>query len=998
MKRFLLSLVTLLSLCAAAQPIGGLLEQYNMTRLDLTAGLPHDNVNHIFVDSHGFVWVSSYGGGAVRYDGYSFMAPDMGGAHATLSNSCKGFAEDTHQRLWIAYDEGTVVMDLKTMTRVVPVCGTGDVKRWLEQPTVKVYCDAKGGMWQVGRDSIYHYEFDDTGAVTHVSSCGYVGNTPDIAVNDIEQNGTIWLNVASGFYRLRDNGKRLERREIAPVMTTFKGLYVTDMLRRGNVVWISTNAGLFSYDMFNSTLRSYRHTESPLSLSHDFATSLTLSPTGRLLIGTLRGVNVFSENTESFAHWDASTPESPMSSDFVHCMLSYGGQLWIGTETAGIVKLSPKPLLLRNYVHKAGDPLSLSNSIVNAMYVDNDGTLWVGTVEGGLNRKTSEGGFSHWTTANSLLSHNSVSVLEPDSHGNLWIGTWGGGVNVISLKEPRTIRHLEMPADMVAQTNYVGALAYDRYNDCLWIGSNDGVFLYDLQKGRIEDPFDNNREIRGCIGACVDRQGHLWMGCIAGVCDINLKAGRSKQGKFHCRRLRQKLDQPQSRVIDRITSICETKDGTLWLGSDGYGLYRRVMADGGKEHFEVLTTDHGLANNSVKGLVEDMQGRLWITTNNGLSLYDTRTRTFINYGEHEGLLCQRFYWNSAVKGPDGAICLGSMKGVTEIRGENVGVAYPVNLSFTSLVVDNQEITSANSSVLDSDISHATKIHLHESNKSLAISFSTLSYVAERGYYSYRMKGFEDEWTALKPGEHSVRYTSLKPGSYVFEVKYITDEESDDHSISIKVDVAPYFWKSWWFVILLMAALAGVASWIYQQRMEAWRRQEAEKLLLPIRKAIDDSDAPEQLQRRIQTILDNHEYLKKSYSRTVEADKREAAVSKKDFMERAMAIMESNYANSEFGVTQFAEAIGMSKSMVSKRLNAEVGQSTGQFIRNYRLTVAKRLLLENLANRNITEIAYRVGFNDPKYFTRCFTHRYGHSPSVFKGEDSLEDNNTENTGE
>ena len=995
MKRLLLSFIALATMFAAAQPIDRLLEQYNMARLDLTAGLPHDNVNHIFVDSHGFIWVSSYGGGAVRYDGYTFMTPDFGSGKVAMSNSCKGFAEDRHQRLWIAYDEGTVVIDLKTMTRVVPAYGKSDISRWLGLATVRVYCDAKGGLWQVGRDSIFRYEFDEQGGVSHISSCDYRGNTPDIVVNDIEQNGTVWLNVQSGFCRLRDNGQRLEQGEIAPVMTAFNGLFVTDMLRQGNVVWISTNEGLYAYDTYNSTLRSYRHTMEGQSLSHNYATSLALTTAGKLLVGTLKGINMFDENTESFMHWNASTPECPMPSDFVHCLLNYGGQLWIGTETAGIVKLSPKPLLLRNYVHENDRPESLSPNPVNAIYVESDGTLWAGTVEGGLNCKTVGGGFSHWTTENSSLSHNSVSVLEPDAHGHLWIGTWGGGVHVMTLKEQHWIRSAGIPAEMEMQTRYIGALAYDRYNDCLWIGSNDGVFCYDLQTGKVEDPFDGNRNIRGCVGACVDRQGHLWMGCITGVCNIDLKAGRAHDGKFRCLRLRQKLDQPQSQVIDRITSICETKDGTLWLGSDGYGLYRRVIARDGKEHFEVLTTDHGLANNSVKGIVEDAQGRIWATTNNGLSVYDPRTRTFVNYGEREGLLCQRFYWNAVAKAPDGAICLGSMKGLTEIRGENMDASYPLHLSFTRLVVDNQEITSASSSIIDSDISQARKIRLHESNKSLAISFSTLSYAGERGLYSYRMKGFEDEWTTLKPGEHSVRYTSLKPGSYVFEVQYVTNGEVDNHAISIQVEVAPYFWKSWWFMLLVLMGVVGVAYWTYRRRMDAWRRQEAEKLLLPIRKAIDDSDDPEQLQRRVQTILDNHEYLKKSFHRTVEADKREATVNKKGFMEQAMSIMEENYMNSEFGVTEFAEAIGMSKSLVSKRLNAEVGQSTGQFIRNYRLTVAKKLILENLANRNITEIAYRVGFNDPKYFTRCFTRRYGHSPSVYMEEDVLEDKSAAN---
>lgn len=59
-----------------------------------------------------------------------------------------------------------------------------------------------------------------------------------------------------------------------------------------------------------------------------------------------------------------------------------------------------------------------------------------------------------------------------------------------------------------------------------------------------------------------------------------------------------------------------------------------------------------------------------------------------------------------------------------------------------------------------------------------------------------------------------------------------------------------------------------------------------------------------------------------------------------------------------------------------------GQSAGQFIRNYRLNLARELLLKNKVNRtmNISEIAYEVGFNDPKYFTRCFTKHFNVTPS------------------
>jgi AraC-like DNA-binding protein len=171
-------------------------------------------------------------------------------------------------------------------------------------------------------------------------------------------------------------------------------------------------------------------------------------------------------------------------------------------------------------------------------------------------------------------------------------------------------------------------------------------------------------------------------------------------------------------------------------------------------------------------------------------------------------------------------------------------------------------------------------------------------------------------------------------------------------------------------------------WLYQQRLRAWRRQEAEKLLIPIKKVLDESDAPEQLQVRIQTILDNQERITKSRHRSVETDKQQTKPAK-DFMERATDILEHHYMDSQFDVTEFADAMGMSKSLLAKRIKEETGQSSSQFIRNYRLSIARDLILENYANRNIMEIAYKVGFNDPKYFTRCFTRFYGIAPSLYK---------------
>ena len=953
---------------SAAQSV--LTDQYNMTCLDLSTGLPHNNVNQVFTDSQGFIWISTYGGGVVRYDGYSFNRLEAKGL--MVSNSSKGFAEDGHRRLWVAFDEGTVVIDMRTMSRLTPSYGDSHIGDRLRQQSVKVYCDSKGSLWQVTRDSVFRYTFDEEGRVVHISRCRYHGNTPDITLCDIESNGTVWINIEDGLYRLVEAGDKLIKKNTASAMQQLHGLYITDLLKRNWTVWIATNLGLYAYNQKQNTLTAYRHTGDPYSLSHDHASSLAVAPDGRLLVGTLRGMDVFDEQRGAFDHWNSSTVVEPMPSDFVHCLMVREGQIWIGTETAGV--------MLQHYVHQPDKVTSLSRGPVNAMYAASDGSLWAGTVEGGLNRKEGRGdGFAHWSMFDLGLKHNSVSVLEPDVHGRLWIGTWGAGLNYISLSAHDQVHHVTMPESMTPLTNYIGSLAYDKYHDALWIG-------YDLKTGVLKDPFKGNRTIRGCIGSHIDRDGNLWIGCLLGAFVVNLKTPT-----FSHRLFRNKLNNPESPVVDKICCFCEASDGTMWLGSNGYGLYKRVVSSDGKWTFEVLTTDDGLANNAVKGIVEDEQGRLWITTNNGMSVYNPRTRTFNNYSQRDGLPCQRFYWNSAVKGADGTVYLGSLDGLTEIKGENTEIKYSNHLTFTRLLVDNQEVTAANSDILDADISQASCIRLHESNKSFSISFSTLTYGGEsQGRYSYRLKGFDDEWTVLNPTENSVRYTTLKPGKYTFEVEYTDGIDAEKSVISIQVVVAPYFWKSWWFVLLLLLLLAGVAMWIYRQRIDKLRQQEAEKLLQPIRRVLDESDDPEQLQSRIQNILDNHERLQKSYRRTLEADKQEVLRTKKSFMERATEVMEQNYMNSEFGIAELAEALGVSRTLLSKRLNAETGQSTGQFIRNYRLSVAKKMILENQGNRNITEIAYRVGFNDPKYFTRCFTRRYGNNPSSYTGEDALVD--------
>ena len=888
-----------------------LTERYNVSYLDLKDGLPHNNVSAIFVDSSGFLWVGTYGGGLVRYDGYGMMTPVMW----LNSNSCKSIAEDRFKHLWVAFDEGTNIIDLRTMSGILPESLDKNLQQLLSEPSTKTYCDAMGRIWLVTFSSVHMLTFNEQGHVANICSYAYHGNTPDVSIRDVEGNGRPWIGIDGGLFRMVEKNGRLVREEISPQFRALNGLYITDMLKRDNLIWITTNHGLFRFDPYQQKLDVYTN------LSHEFLSSLALTSDNRLLVGSLFGVNVYDDATDSFSVWNtASNP--PLKSDFVHCLLMDKGLIWVGTESGGIAKLVPRQLLLQNYVHTASQA-SISPNPVNAMYVEPDGTLWVGTVEGGLNRmegekegrNEGEKGFRHFTKENSALSHNSVSALVADGKGRLWTGTWGGGLNVVDLAS-KTVYKVKMPAEAARLTNYIGALAYDATNDALWIGSNDGVFLYDFQTKKLQEPFDECQLIRGCIGSIIDNDGMLWMGCMQGVCIIDLKS--RKNGKFSFRGLRYRLDIPESRIYEKISSFCLTKDGTLWLGSNGYGLYRRrkgVRREGEKETFEVLTQADGLVNNAVKGIVEDHNGRLWITTQNGLSVYDPHSDTFTNYSQADGLASSQFYWNSAVIAPSGTIYLGSEAGVIEVSGENPEAARQGHLVFTRLMVDNQDIM-AGSDYLKEDISIAKVITLSEGNRSFSLDFSALNYGYEsQGIFSYRMKGFDNEWTLLKPGQRSVRYSALPVGDYTFEVKYESALSTvEAATISIDIVVKPHFWNSWWFRLLLSALFVVLIIHIYKRWVTELKRREAEQLMQPIRKVLEESKDPKQLQQRISNILDNQERYQKSVTRSVEADKEEVMKNTKPFMERVMEIMEQHYMDSEFGVQEFCDALGMSRSV------------------------------------------------------------------------------------
>lgn len=141
-----------------------------------------------------------------------------------------------------------------------------------------------------------------------------------------------------------------------------------------------------------------------------------------------------------------------------------------------------------------------------------------------------------------------------------------------------------------------------------------------------------------------------------------------------------------------------------------------------------------------------------------------------------------------------------------------------------------------------------------------------------------------------------------------------------------------------------------------------------------------------LKLRIRNILALRRKYKSMFSTSMNCETLNINASSKDntFMTSAINLMKEHYADSDYNLERFIRDMGYSKTLVNQKLQSLTGQSIGQFMRNYRLNVAKETLTKVECDISVAEIAYAVGFNDPKYFTKCFKELFGVLPSEYFG--------------
>lgn len=823
-------------LCISANQHGGISSRYTYNTITVEDGLPLNFIDDISKDSKGYIWVSTQGGGLSRYDGYEFVQYNVNSYPVALkSNFIRQTREDRFNRLWVASDYGIDIIDLTTMQKsnISYIFDNNLFLRILGCSANSLFTDSAGNMWIVTDSKIHRLDFDDKGNVIRLYTLENEIYDKLYSYSNLrEVNGQIWVGYKGSVYELHsDPTGKLSLHAILSTLNIGLERHIFGFLQKDNIIWIGTEIGLFRYNLLDKSLRQYLHNPNdPSSLSQDMVTDLCLSEDGILIVGTLKGINFYDSLNDNFERVLHTNDIISLNSDFVNCLLPDKNNIWVGTEAGGINKLTLRRLDIKNYIHNSNDPGSIGPNPVNAIHEDLFGNLWIGNVEGGLSlRYKGSNKFMHFYSGNGGLSHNSVSELQEIPGKYLWIGTWGGGIDILDLnKLPHiSIHHLSVEDQF--QIDYVAQIRYDTINNGMWIGTNRNIFFYDLNSHTIHSPLkpEMTVNIKGVIGFLIDDKQQLWMGTSAGIIIADLNSFDKRNFKCSSYFFDPDLSSGNKLFLKNVTTIYQSRDKTIWIGSKGYG-FSKVKPSGSSYVCQTYTTDQGLPSNTIFGILGDEHGLIWISTGYGISCYNPLSNHFVNYTQNDGLLDLQFYWNASYKSSTTEnMFFGSMSGLLELKdSRQYARLVQSKIVFTKLQVLNKTVWMNDGNYLQRDISYADCVDVHERDKSFSIEFSALDYDNPSTIsYSYRLVGFDDKWIDVPSERRFASYTNLKPGSYILQVRCTSDTDKDSENISeLKIVVHPFFYKTTWFIILCIILLICLCFHIYSWRVSQFKKQ------------------------------------------------------------------------------------------------------------------------------------------------------------------------------
>ena len=794
--------------------------------------------------------------GSLRFD-------RIGQEQGHLQQSIAAIVQDQQGLMWFGTQAGLVKFDgyQTTSFRNDPL----DPLTISDNFVSALYVHSDGLLW-VGTQSGLSLYDRRTSTFTNFVRRGkdaiVLGNYKIYAIVSDGADG-LWLATDFGLMRFDMRTRAFEDyRHDKSLSTSVRDNLIIDLARDAqNNLWIATPTGIDKFDPRNKT---FEHIDIDLShrsrLQQNNVMALSIDRQQVLWIGSEAGITKIALNStprrvESFG--DLEGFERSRIQTLFH---DQNDVLWIGTVNQGMLRYLKSNKQFEQFRHRPLDPNSLLHNQVSKIFQDQTGALWVGAKSGGLSRvDLASGGFNRYVQFMqdaSGDSDNRIRAIAADDDHHLWLGTYAGGLLRLNLhnREVQSWRKnsatkLSLPDDQITSL-------LPEKNGRLWVATRTGLHLFDQSKNTFtpvpisDDPNDNYIEkifldkdralwvsSRGglhrklanqqhfstfrhdgdnpssiannwAMALHEDRQGRLWIGTMNGLDYFD-----PKEEKFI--HLQHKDLDKNSLSHNRIHSLFEDSQARLWVGTSG-GLNRMEKSADGKYQFQFYPTKADGSAESIGGILEDAAGNIWTSSTAGISRLYVDSGKIKNYTSKDGLIEGSFLIGAVLQSADGHMNFGGLTGLTRFKPEEIiDNPIPPKVLITDLLLSNQSITHLTKDGkprLTGAIYDAKEIQLSYLDSIFSVEFSALHFAdPSENRYAYQLVGFDPSWVQTDAKKRFATYTNLDPGRYSFRVKASNKNGVwNDDGVSLTINITPPFWKTWWFRVLLIIVLIGLA--------------------------------------------------------------------------------------------------------------------------------------------------------------------------------------------
>ncbi len=329
---------------------------------------------------------------------------------------------------------------------------------------------------------------------------------------------------------------------------------------------------------------------------------------------------------------------------------------------------------------------------------------------------------------------------------------------------------------------------------------HSGIAIFNINDNHIDKEYLNKTGEGDLYSCYVDTHGTLWAGGCGELFEFSAEM-----------KVRNKTTIGSG--LYNIEDIVAAGDSGLWLALLGGGICFYHFKSGDQK---IYSSHDGLKNNVVYCILRDRKNNLWLSTNDGLSLFNVLNKQFVNYGSDDGLNIQEFNSDACLMRSDGSMVFGGMGGIVVFNPDSVGITRnlisPI-LLFTEILSHNAgkdciwHICGKRSQTLEKGI------------KNIRMVFSHVSYHNQQNSrFRYRLKGYKEEWDMVPVGARFIDFTGLNPGSYDV-ILYVSGNKGQwELETSLEIIIPPFFYETLWFKSLVVILILTVVALIIYLRL------------------------------------------------------------------------------------------------------------------------------------------------------------------------------------